>query len=222
MLKKIFILLILVIILMMLFFFVPSLRSREQAQSGMLSIYFMEEKVGYEEYIWESDETGHILSVKGRMTKPAAMEIEKLTLRLDRNFIPNHFYFKGSVSGVTQEISSLITEGAVHNKIRVEGQERESTVKIKRDSFLLPNPIFSPYLILTKKFRCTLEEKVELSAYIIPQFEVSFTLESKEGEPCSLIAELSGIQIEIQTDNEGDLKAIYIPSQKLKVIQDRS
>jgi len=223
MLKKIFFLILL--ILMMLFFFVFFVRSQEKAQMGMLSVYFMEEKVGYEEYIWESDERGYILSVKGRMTKPTPMEIEKLTICLDKNFIPNHFYFIGSVSGVAQEVSSSIKEGDVKNRIRVAGQERENTVKIKRDAFLLPNPIFSPYLVLTKKFRCaleTIEEKVELSAYIIPQFEVSFTLEPKEGEPCSLFMELNGIQIELPTDDEGDLRAIYIPSQKLKVIQGSS
>lgn len=206
---------------MLLFFFVISGRSQGKEQ-GTFSIYFMEEKVGYEEYIWEGDERGYLLSVIGRMTKPTAIEIEKLSIRLDRNYIPHYFYFKGSVSGMDQEISSTITEGQVENKIQVAGQERMSTVKIERDAFLLPNPVFSPYMVLTKKFRCALEGKIELSAYIIPQLEVSFSLEPKEEDPCLLIMEVSGMRVELETDGEGGLKAVSVPSQKLKVLQSSS
>lgn len=85
--------------------------------------------------------------------------------------------------------------------------------------FLLPNLIFSPYLVLAKKYRCDLEERIELSAYIIPQLEVRFTLESQEGAPCSLMLELEGIKIELQTDDHEDLKAILIPAQKLEVLK---
>ena len=206
------------LLLMLLFFFIFSGHSQGK-EHGTFSIYFMEEKVGYEEYTWESDEKGYLLSVIGRMMKPTAIEIESLIIRMDKDFIPLHFYFKGSVNGMVQEVLSTIAEGRVENKIRVAGQERASTVKIKRDALLLPNPIFSPYIVLTKKFRCTLEEKVELSAYIIPQLEVSFTLEPKEDDPCSLIMELGGMVIELETDEKGELKAVSVPSQKLRVIQ---
>lgn len=220
MLKKILIFFPL-LLLMLLFFFIFSGHSQGK-EHGTFSIYFMEEKVGYEEYTWESDERGYLLSVIGRMMKPTAIEIESLIIRMDKDFIPLHFYFKGSVNGMVQEVLSTIAEGRVENKIRVAGQERASTVKIKRDALLLPNPIFSPYIVLTKKFRCTLEEKVELSAYIIPQLEVSFTLEPKEDDPCSLIMELGGMVIELETDEKGELKAVSVPSQKLKVIQGSS
>lgn len=182
-------------------------------------LYFMDEKVGYEEYTWQSDEQGYLLEASGRMTKPVALEITKLSLRLDKSFIPRKFYFKGYISGVTQEITSFISEGDVENIIKVSGQERKSKAKIRRDAFLLPNAIFSPYIVLTKKFRCHLQEKVELSAYIIPQLEVSFTLEPKEGSPCLLIMNMDGIEIELETDEEGTLNSIAIPSQRLKVSQ---
>ena len=58
-------------------------------------LYFMDEKVGYEEYTWQSDEQGYLLEASGRMTKPVALEITKLSLRLDKSFIPRKFYFKG-------------------------------------------------------------------------------------------------------------------------------
>jgi len=180
----------------------------------------MEEKVGYEEYIWKTDETGYLLSVRGRMTKPIALEIDRLTIRLDRSFIPLRYTFKGSVSGVAQEIESSISEGEVESTILVAGQEQKSTVKIKRNSFLLPNAIFSPYLILTKKFRCTLQEKVEFSAYIIPQLEVTVSLKPKEEDPCTLIMQLSTLQIEVETNERGSLIALHIPSQNLIVVQD--
>ncbi|MFP4081355.1 MAG: hypothetical protein ACLFVG_01215 [Candidatus Aminicenantes bacterium] len=220
-----FIVLFILLMLMLFLFLVPSVRAVEKSQQGMLSIYFMEEKVGYEEYAWESDDRGYLLSVKGRITKPIPMRIDQLTLHLDNHFIADQFYFKGSVNGMDQEISSSITEGRVENTILVAGQERKNTVNIRRDSFLLPNPVFSPYLIITKKYRCSLkipEEKLELSAYIIPQLEVPFLLRSKQAQPCCLIMEISGIEIELQTDSQGDLKAVFIPSQKLKVIRSRS
>ncbi len=200
------------------FVFVEGYQS--EAQKGSFSIYFREEKVGYEEYTWRPEQWGFSLSVSGRITKPTAMEIERLTIGLDKGFVANHYFFKGSVSGVAQEISSKILDGTVENTIRVRGQEQKSTVKIKRDAFLLPNAVFSPYIVLAKKFRCSLEEPIELSAYIIPQLEALFILEPKEESSCSLIMRISGLEIELETDEEGNLSRLVIPSQKLKVIQD--
>ena len=220
--SKTILLIFIFIFLLLLFFFVFPGWSEEEVESGVLSIYFLDEKVGYEEYTWQSDEISYLLSVKGRMTKPIAMEIESLTLRLDKSFIPRHYYFKGSVSGVAQEISSLIVEGRVENTIQVGGQEQKNSVKIKRDAFLLPNPVFSCYMVVTKKFRCALEEPAELSAYIIPQLEVPFTLEFKEESPCSLIMQISGIKIELETDDEGNLKSLRIPSQRLQIMHNKS
>ncbi len=210
------------ILFLSLFIFCFSLFSSsagDSTEKGAYSIYFMDEKVGYEEYTWEEDENGYHLSVKGRMTKPADMEIEKLDIHLDKNFIASSFTFKGSVNGVLQEVSSLISEGEVNNTIRVAGQTSQSSVKIRRDAFLLPNPVFSPYLVLAKKFRCTLEEEIELSAYIIPQLENIFTLSPVEEAPCSLIMQLSGIRIELQTDEEGNLISLSVPAQRLEVLR---
>ena len=208
------------VLISLLFRFVFSGLSQEETERGTFSIYFMEEKVGYEEYTWQSDEMGYTLSLSGRMTKPVAMEIELLTIRLDNNFIPISFYYKGTLSGMSQEISSSIEEGQVENTIIVLGHEQKNTIKIKRDAFLLPNPVFAPYMILTKKFRCTLQESVALSAYLIPQVEIEFTLEPKEEEPCILIMHSSGMEIELETDEEGMLKSLYIPSQRLRVVKE--
>jgi hypothetical protein len=207
-------------ILILSFLFLAS--SQERKEEGVLYIYFREEKVGFEEFSWRSDELGYILEASGQMAKPVPMEISQLVLHLDKSFIPWKFYFKGSVRGVNQEITSSLSEGDVRNIIRVSGQERGAEAKIKRDAFLLPNAIFSPYLVLTKRFRCSLEENIELSAYIIPQLEVPFTLEPKEDSPCCLIMHLSGREIEIETDEEGNLKSVVIPSQRLRVTQSLS
>jgi hypothetical protein len=213
------ILVLLVFILILLFFFLFSAPSQKDRETGVFSIYFMEEKVGYEEYTWHEDDRGYVLTVKGRMMKPASLKIEELEIRVDRNFIADYFSFKGSVNGVAQEVTSSFTEGRVENTIVVEGQESKNSVKVRRNAFLLPNPIFSPYLVLTKKYRCDLEERLELSAYIIPQIEVPFSLEPQEGVSCSLVMELGGIKIELQTDDQGDLKALLIPAQKLEVLK---
>jgi len=205
-----------------LFFFSLFSTSSQKREEGRISIYFREEKVGFEEYTWQSDGMGYVLEVTGRMTKPVPSEITQLTLHLDKSFIPRNYYFKGSVRGVNQEITSSISEGEVENIIRVSGQQSEARVKIKRDAFLLPNAIFSPYIVLTKKFRCSLQERIELSAYIIPQLETPFTVEPKEDSPCLLILHLSGIDIEIETNEEGDLNSLAIPSQRLRIAQNMS
>jgi len=89
--KKILVIFIF-IFLLLLCFFVFAGQYEEEVESGVLSIYFQDEKVGYEEYTWQSDEMGYLLSVKGRMTKPVDMEIYSLILRLDKSFIPRQFY----------------------------------------------------------------------------------------------------------------------------------
>jgi hypothetical protein len=190
-------------------------------EEGTYSIFFMDQKVGYEEYSWQSDEGGYLLTVKGRMTKPVRMEIERLYIRLNKSFIPTRFEFKGSVSGVSQEISSNLAGGLAENVIRVSGQEQQNVVKIKRDAFLLPNPVFSPYMVITKKFSCSMQAPLELSAYIIPQMEAPFTLEPDEETPCTLIMTLGPTQVELVTDETGILKEVNIPSQNLRITRDR-
>ncbi|MDH4217621.1 MAG: hypothetical protein OEY18_02875 [Candidatus Aminicenantes bacterium] len=201
------------------FFSINSKASRVETEKGTLSIYFMQEQVGYEEYSWEEKDYGYTLTVHGRMTKPVAIEIDELVIHLDRSFIPLGFLFKWRVSGVDQEVRSIISEGEVVSVKKVAGQEQTETVNIKRDAFLLPNPVFSPYMVLTKKFRCGLQEKLEISAYIIPQMEVPATLEPEEGAPCRLIMRSSTTQIELETNDNGVLDTIDIPSQNLRVLK---
>ena len=205
------------IFLFMLYFFVFAGQFEEESETGVLSIYFQDERVGFEEYTWQSDETSYLLSVKGRMTKPVDMEIHSLLLRLDKNFIPRQFNFKFTVGGVAQEISSVIVDGQAENTLYVAGQQQKNVVKIKEDAFLLPNPVFSCYMVIAKKFRCHLLDPVELSAYIIPLFEVPFSVEFDEESPCSMFLEINGMTMEMETDEEGRLKSLRSPAQKLKV-----
>ena len=190
-------------------------------EKGTFSIYFMNEKVGFEEYSWTENDRGFELSVEGRMTKPLRLEIEKMTIRLDKSYIPIYFYLKGSMSGVTQEITSVISEGQVENKIRVSGQEQKNTVEIRRDAFLLPNPVFSAYMAITKKLRCWQGDPLDLSAYIIPQTEIPFSLFPHAEEACVLLMQLGASQIELRTDENGTLRSVNIPTQKLRVVLDQ-
>jgi hypothetical protein len=205
--------------LLKIFFCYPAFSLAEE-EKGILSIYFREEKVGYEEYIWQSDEMGYTLKVRGMMTRPIPIEIKSLNIRLDKSFIPMRYDFEGSVSGIDQKLSSVIIEGQVENTIFAAGQEQVNVLKVRRDAFLLPNPVFSCYMLLTKKYRCDVQEKLELSAYIIPQIEVPFTLEPEKNVPCSLLLLLSGTEIKLETDEQGVLKSVLIPFQKLRVAND--
>jgi hypothetical protein len=198
-------------------FSVPALGGQEETEEGVFDVFFMGEKVGYEEYIWESKDREYLLTVRARMTKPIPMEIEKLTIRMDKNFIASQYYFKGSVSGVEQEVLSVINEGSVENIILVAGQEQKSEVKIRRDALLLPNAVYSPYMVLTKRFPCTLQEKTELSVYIIPQMETPVTVAFSEFNPCHFILEMTGSEIHLGTDGEGNLNSLEIPLKNLRV-----
>ncbi len=197
----------------------PAIEAQEEAEVGVFDIFFMGEKVGYEEYSWESSEREYLLTVRGRMTKPIPMVIEKLTIRLDKSFIPSQYFFKGSVSGVEQEILSVINDGDVANIILVAGQEQKSSAKVRRDALLLPNAIYSPYIVLTKRFPCILTEKTELFAYLIPQMETPFTVEPAEFNPCHFILEMTGSEIHVGTDENGQLNSLEIPLQNLKVVR---
>ena len=179
----------------------------------------MQKQVGYEEYSWEEDDLGFTLTVRGRMTEPIAIEIEKLVIRLDKSFIPESYLFKGRVSGMVQDIQSFFYEGTAVNTKHVAGQERTETVVVKRDAVLLPNPIFSPYMVLTKKFRCSLQEAAEISTYIIPQMEILSTIEPKKDSPCHLILRMGTTQIEMATDEEGVLNSLEISSQNLRILR---
>jgi hypothetical protein len=195
-------------------------RAEASRERGRFSIYFMEEKVGYEEYTWREDERGFVLEIEGRMTKPIRMTIDELTIRMDPSFIPNYFKFKGTVSGVEQEVTSTLKEGKVVSSIKMGDQEYQQSAEVKRNTFLLPNPMFSPYMVITKKFLCNLEESVELSGYIIPQVETPFILGPQEDIPCSLLMELGATQIELITDEQGRLNELRIPLQKLRIVRD--
>jgi len=214
-------LIILVLFFSLSSFPLPDQRART-VETGVLSVYFMGEKVGYEEYVWEETGQGYLLSVKGRMTKPVAIEVERLKIEMDRSYIPLRYSFRGSMSGVQQEISSVISEGSVVNTIIVDRQKQSLQRPIKRDAFLLPNPFYAPYLVIAKKYGCTMVEKKNLSAYIIPQLETAFTLEPSEEDPCLLLLQINGIQIELETNEYGQLKILQIPSQNLRVTNDIS
>ncbi len=190
-------------------------------ERGTYSIYFMDEQVGYEEFLWREVERGYELEVKGRITKPVSMQIKHLVIRVDKDFIPLSFEFEGVLSGSKQSISSSISDGTVKNAIQVAGHEQETFVEIKRDAFLLPNPVFSSYMVITKKYKCSLEEeKADLSAYIIPQAEISFALSSPEEESCVLLMKMGDTVIKLETDEKGTLKSLLIPSQNIRVILD--
>ena len=207
------------ILLFVLSISVPAFRGQEESEEGVFDVFFMGEKVGYEEYIWESKEQEYLLTVRGRITKPIPMEIEKLTIRLDKSFIASQYYFKGSVSGVEQEVLSVISEGSVENIILVAGQEQKSEVKIRRDALLLPSAVYSPFVVLTKRFPCNLQEKTELSAYFIPQMETHVTVEPTEFNPCHFILAMTDSEIHIGTDEDGNLNSLEIPLKNLRVVR---
>lgn len=182
---------------------------------GTFSIYFMKEKVGYEEFEWREAGLGYELEVRGRMTKPIPVEIKRLTIEVSQSFIPTRFYFQGVISGMEQTVISDISDGHVKNIVQIAGQKHKTQEKIRRDAFLLPNPVFSSYMIITRKYRCAPGEEMQLSAYIIPQVEIPFVLKTDEEDKCRLLMNISSSVIELQTNPDGHLLEVRIPAQNL-------
>jgi len=193
-------------------------RPPEEARlAGTLSVFFMEEKVGVEEFSWSEEADGYALRVTGRMTKPLRLDIDSMTLLMSKDFIPREYRFLGALNGMSQDISSRIQDGRVENTIRVAGQENVLTADIRRNAILLPNPLFSPYLVLAKKFGCGLKDKAEVSVYMIPQVEITGTLQAAPDNPCALTLDLAGVQVSLLVDGTGRLVSLSIPGQSLKV-----
>jgi hypothetical protein len=189
------------------------------AERGRLSVYFRDEMVGFEDYAWSEDEFGYTLEVTGRMTKPLDLVIERMTLHLNKSFIPLSYIFKGTIGGISQEVTSSLSEGRAENVLVAAGAESRFEAQVRRDAFLLPNPMFSPYLVLAKKFRCGLAEKADCSAYIIPQMEIPLTVEPVADAPCRLALSMAGVRSELETDPDGSLLSLVIPDQSLKVVR---
>jgi len=192
--------------------------SPASTEKGRLSVYFREEMVGFEDYSWSEDEFGYTLEVTGRMTKPLDLEIERLIIHLNKSFIPYSYIFKGAIGGLSQEVTSSLSDGKADTIQVVSGRETRFESQVRRDAFLLPNPLFSPYIVLARKFRCGLAEKAECMAYIIPQMEIPLAVEPQEGSPCRLTLAMAGVRIEIETDCDGNLLGLWIPAQSLRVV----
>ncbi len=188
--------------------------------SGTLSVFFVGEKVGYEEYTWTEDASGYLLKASGRLTKPILLEMRSLTLRLNRDFIPIEYSFEGSLNGMDQKVTSVIKDGHVANTILVGGQTIAGDIDVRRDALVLPNPIFAPYIVLAKKYGCGLQGKADVSVYMIPQVEIAGTLEASPEDACALTLNLSGVEIVLRTDAERRIISLDIPSQNLKVTRD--
>lgn len=219
--KKIIFIFLLTLVFILFFFLFVFGQSLKRGEEGRLAIYFQGEKVGYEEYRWSKQGENYLLEVEGQLTKPVALVIEHLQIVLDAALIPQKFELTGTISGVHQEIFSELQEGKVTNRIRVAGQEQTLTHTIRRDAFLLPNPVFSPYLVLAKKFRCQLDsqsEPQEISIYVIPQVELKATIQAEANEPCGLVIQLGGTEVRLKTNPQGKLLSLSIPSQRLEVV----
>ena len=210
---------IIVVILFLVFTFLFCQEQENISQSNSkkkLFLYFMGEEAGYEEYEWIEQADKFILSVKGEMNKPISLVTELMTIEVDKEFNPLRFYFKGKVRGVNQEIETTVTKGEVRNKIKAAGQTRELTSKISSDALILPNGIFSPYVVLAKKAKNLGKEKMILPAYIVPQIEVTVIVEPDREIASLFHLNLAGVKIELLTDEQGFVKSLSIPSQSME------
>ena len=218
--SKKLILIIMIMILFLLFLVTTILPEVKTSEKGKLLIYFMGEKAGFEEYEWIEELDKFILSAKGEINKPISLITDKMIIEVDKEFKPIRFYFKGKVNGVSQEIETTVFKEEVKNKIKVGQQKREFTARISRNAFFLPNGIFSPYIVVSKKAISLIKEKQTLPAYIVPQLEVNMIVEPDKEKKNSFHLNLAGVKIDILTDENGKLYSLLIPSQSIEVYEE--
>ena len=222
--SKKLILIIIMIILILLFLVTTISPKVKNSKEGKLLIYFMGEEAGFEEYEWIEAENEYILKIKGKMTKPVLFITRKMEIIVDKNFKPKRLIWKIIAQGVSQEIKTTIDNGKARNRISIAGQIQTFTTNISSNSLFLPNLVFSPYLILTRQIRCDLKWIKTFPAYIVDKIiEVRLRIEPKKEVPCEYKLNLAGqVNLEISTDNNGNLKSLKIPSQGFEAYEEKS
>ena len=222
--SKKLILIIILTILILLFLVTIILPKVKNSEKGKLLIYFMGEEAGFEEYEWIEGENEYILKIKGKMTKPVSLITRKMEIIVDKNFKPKSLIWKVIAQGVSQEIRTTIDNGKARSKISIAGQIQTFTTNISPNSLFLPNLVFSPYIILTKQIKCDLKWIKTFPAYIVDKIiEVRVRIEPKKEVPCEYNLNLAGqVNLEILTDNNGNLKSLKIPSQGFEAYEEKS
>ncbi len=207
---------IVIFIITLLIIFVFLFGQGPSSAKKKLFLYFFGEAAGYEEYEWVENPDGFVLRATGELKKPVSLVTEQLTIQLDKELRPLKFHFKGTVNGVSQEIETTVTEGEARNKLSAASQTREIVSKVSPDTLFLPNGIFSPYVVLAEKIKKASGEKMTLPAYIVPQVEIKLSAEPDKENPHLFHLNLTGVKIELLTDEQRFLKSLSIPAQNIE------
>lgn len=141
-------------------------------------VYYADQPVGQESFELAETGEGYSLKASASLTKPILFETELLLLETNLSGQPTRFRFKGKVRGVEQEVSTRFSENAAENTISAAGRSSVKTDDIHAGAFVLPNLLFSPYLLLARVIGAEKGvSRKDLYAYVPPQAEVPFSLE---------------------------------------------
>jgi alpha/beta superfamily hydrolase len=232
-------LLILVIISIALFgssIYLFSQTSVQQApytteQSGKFVIYYGEKESGFENYSISTSQ-GKIRLIDQAQFRVMEMDfMVNMELILDTLLFPQSLNMDGEVQGQAYKVSTEFSEGKAINHVSKDGDTSTTEVPIHKDALILPNGLFYPYTFLVKKYDFKKGGKQEFFGYVVPQMEMSISVEEKGKEKVAFETGSSELQklfvnlgravgVNLWVDENQDVIKLSIPLQGIEVYKE--
>lgn len=202
-----------------------------QMHSQKFIIYFGGKEAGFENYSI-STSPGKIRLIDQAQFKVMEMEfIVNMDLILDTLLFPQGLDMDGKVSGEAYKVSTEFSEGKAINHVSKDGDTSTTEIPIHKDALILPNGLFSPYTFLVKRYDFKKGGKQEFFGYIVPQMEMSISVEEKGKEKIAfetgsfelnrLLVSLGGtLGINLWLDEKKELIKLSIPLQGIEVYKE--
>lgn len=193
---------------------------------GVFRVFFGSQEAGQESYELVQTGEGFRLTASGKLSRPVEFETRNLLIQTDTRGRARKFEFKGSVRGIEQEVTAEISDRSAENRIRAAGQVVAKSDPVHVGTFLLPNLLFSPYVLVAHFLESGKEghPEGELHAYVPPQAEIPFSLtrnpEKKRLDLWLRNAASPEVHVVVELDERGAVKGVHIPSASLSAYRE--
>ncbi len=223
--------LILVIFSMVLFGSSITLLSQTHDLSGKFVIYYGEKESGFENYSISTSE-GKIRLKDQAQFKMLEMDfVVNMDLILDTLLFSQSLTMDGKVGGESHKVSTEFSEGKAISHTTKDGDTSTTELAVHKDVLILPNGLFYPYTLLVKKYDFERGGKQEFFGYIVPQIEISVSVEDKgkekvDFEPGSfelerVMVSLGGaLGVNLWLDEKKELIKLSIPLQGIEAYKE--
>ena len=194
-------------------------------------IYYGEKESGFEDY------SVSISEGKIRLTDQAKFRVMEMgfavnmDLVLDTMLLPQSLHMDGEVCGEAYQVSIEFSEGKAISHTSKDGDTSTTEVPIHKDALILPNGLFYPYTFLVKRYDFKKGGTQEFFGYIVPQVEVSVSVEEKGKEKVDfetgsfelerLLVSLGGaLGVNLWLDEKRQLIKLSIPLQGIEAYKE--